>query len=127
MAWVYILQCADGSHYVGSTKNLELRLEQHVTGRGAAYTRRRLPVQLVWCQEFNRIDEARALEKQVQNWSRAKRVALIEGRYDDLPALARRRGARSKTSPGDRRHDTVSSPPMTEAEVSSPGRGWPPR
>lgn len=99
MAWVYILQCADGSYYVGSTKNLELRLEQHVTGRGAAYTRRRLPVQLVWCQEFNRIDEAWALEKQVQNWSRAKRVALIEGRYDDLPALARRRGARSRTSP----------------------------
>ena len=93
MAWVYILLCADGSFYVGSTTNLELRLEQHMTGRGAVYTRRRLPVRLVWCQEFERIDEAWALEKQVQNWSRAKRLALIEGRYHDLPALARRRSA----------------------------------
>ena len=43
MAWVYILLCADGSFYVGSTTNLELRLEQHMTGRGAVYTRQRLP------------------------------------------------------------------------------------
>ena len=64
---------------------------QHGLGEGAAYTRRRLPVELVWSHETDRIDEAFGLEKQIQNWSRAKRIALIEGRFDDLPELARGR------------------------------------
>ena len=46
---------------------------------------------LVWCAEFNRVDDAFAFEKQIQSWSRAKRQALIDGRLDDLPALARGR------------------------------------
>jgi putative endonuclease len=43
MPWTYILECADGSFYVGSTRDLEERVEQHNTGHGAAYTRRRRP------------------------------------------------------------------------------------
>ncbi|MET3961679.1 putative endonuclease [Marmoricola sp. OAE513] len=91
MAWTYILQCLDGSYYVGSTTLLEARVYQHQRGMGAEYTRRRLPVVLVWAEEFETIPEAFAFEKKVQNWSRAKREALIEGRYDDLPGLARGR------------------------------------
>ncbi|AKU14791.1 GIY-YIG nuclease family protein [Luteipulveratus mongoliensis] len=90
MAWTYILQCSDGSYYVGSTQDLDRRLAQHQMGEGAAYTRWRRPVELVWSQEFARVDEAFALEKQVQNWSRAKREALIAGEFDRLPALARK-------------------------------------
>ena len=92
MAWTYIVECADGSFYVGSTTDLERRLSQHNLGLGAAYTslRRRRPVQLVWAVEFERVEDAFLYEKQVQGWSRAKRVALIEGRFDALPALARR-------------------------------------
>jgi putative endonuclease len=92
MPWTYLLQCADGSFYAGSTVDLERRVIQHDLGLGARYTRprRRRPVQLVWCHETARIDEAFALEKQIQGWSRAKRIALIEGRYDDLPDLASR-------------------------------------
>ena len=90
MAWVYILECADGSYYVGSTKNLDLRLNQHMVGEGASYTRRRLPVTLAWAAEFDRIDEAFAFEKRVQGWSRRKREALIEGRLEALPGLASR-------------------------------------
>ncbi|WP_107771535.1 GIY-YIG nuclease family protein [Nocardioides sediminis] len=97
MAWTYILECADASYYVGSTVDLERRVSQHDLGEGAAYTRRRLPVRLVWAAQFARVDDACAFEKQVQGWRRDKRIALIEGRYDDLPALAlryrRRRGA----------------------------------
>jgi predicted GIY-YIG superfamily endonuclease len=98
MAWTYILRCADGSYYVGSTTNLEARLHQHRTGLGSVYTKHRLPVLLVWAHEFERVSEAFGFEKQVQNWSRAKREALIEGRLVDLPDLAwgfgcRRRGA----------------------------------
>ncbi len=92
MAWVYILECADGSFYVGSTVDLDRRVAQHQNGEGAAYTRRkgRLPVKLVWAADFARVDEAFAFEKMVQGWGRKKRIALIEGRWGDLPALASR-------------------------------------
>jgi putative endonuclease len=89
--WAYIIECADGSYYVGSTVDLEARISQHNLGLGAKYTRlkRRRPVKLVWDAQFDRIDDAFEFEKRVQGWSRAKRRALIEGRMDDLPALAR--------------------------------------
>jgi putative endonuclease len=92
MPWTYILECADGSFYVGSTVDLEGRVAQHDAGLGAAYTRprRRRPVRAAWASEFRRIDEAFNFEKQVQGWGRAKRIALIEGRLDDLPELASR-------------------------------------
>ncbi|GHF26061.1 GIY-YIG nuclease family protein [Pseudolysinimonas yzui] len=89
MPFTYILRCADGSYYVGSTRDLERRLAQHAAGEGAVYTRRRRPVELVWAHEFQLVDDAFALEKKVQNWSRAKREALIEGRFDELPGLSR--------------------------------------
>ena len=89
MPWMYILQCADGSYYVGSTWNLEKRLWEHNQGLGAKYTARRLPVELVYAQEFDSIAEAYYREKQVQGWSRAKREALIQGDYDALPELSR--------------------------------------
>ncbi len=99
MAWVYLLVCRDGSYYVGSTTDLERRVSQHERGEGAAYTRRRRPVRLVWAAEFASIDDAYRFEKQVQGWSRRKRQALIEGRWGDLPGLASRSArARSRRS-----------------------------
>ena len=102
MAWVYILECSDGSYYVGSTTDLDARISQHQAGIGGAqYTAHRRPVSLVWAAEFDRIAEAFAFEKQVQNWSRAKRKALIDGRFDDLPGLARgRRGYMTRRGGG---------------------------
>ncbi len=93
MAWVYILQCRDGSFYVGSTRTLERRLFEHQQGLGAEYTKRRLPVRLVWSAEFCNVGAAFAAEKQIQGWSRAKRLALIEGRFSDLPGLSRSGGS----------------------------------
>ncbi|HEY3530542.1 MAG TPA: GIY-YIG nuclease family protein [Nocardioides sp.] len=90
MAWVYILECSDGSFYVGSTTDLERRLGQHQDGEGAEYTKPRRPVRLVWSLPFDRVDEAYAYEKRVQGWGRSKRLALIEGRADELPSLASR-------------------------------------
>ena len=89
-AYVYILKCADGSYYVGSTRHVEWRVNQHNAGNGAAYTRRRLPVTLMWCAEFEHIGEAFAMEKRIQGWSRAKREALIAGEFDKLPGLSKR-------------------------------------
>jgi putative endonuclease len=91
MAWMYILKCADGSYYVGSTKNLELRFEQHQSGKGSRYTSGRLPVELVYGEEYDRVADAYAREKQVQNWGRAKRKALINGDTEMLPPLAKKR------------------------------------
>ncbi|WP_051479115.1 GIY-YIG nuclease family protein [Arthrobacter sp. H5] len=86
---MYILICADGSFYVGSTMDLERRLNEHQAGEGAQYTFRRLPVQLAYCEEYERVTDAFAREKQVQNWSRAKRIALIEGRADQIKSNMR--------------------------------------
>ena len=91
MAFTYILRCRDGSYYVGSTRDLELRLIQLQAGTGSRYTACRRPVELVWSAEFENVSEAFGLEKQLQNWSRAKREALIMGRFDLLPDLARGR------------------------------------
>ncbi len=91
MAWMYILECADGSYYIGSTNGLERRLLVHQEGQGARYTTRRLPVRLVYSEECNHVAEAFEREKQVQNWSRAKREALINGNRESLPKSAKKR------------------------------------
>lgn len=91
MPFTYILRCADGSYYVGSTRSLESRVDQHNSGKGSVYTSTRTPVELVFAQEFERIDDAYAMEKRIQGWSRAKREALIESRHNDLPGLSRKR------------------------------------
>ena len=85
---MYILECSDGTFYTGSTNNLDLRLLQHQNGEGANHTKKRLPVKLVYYEEFQRIDEAFYREKQVQGWSRKKKEALINSQSEKLPELA---------------------------------------
>ncbi|MCT9821623.1 GIY-YIG nuclease family protein [Microbacterium sp. W1N] len=82
MPFTYMLRCADGTLYVGSTVDLDRRLEQHRAGLGSEYTRRRLPVELYWCGEFARIDEAFGWENRLQGWSHAKREAFAQGGLD---------------------------------------------
>ena len=81
---MYILECCDGSYYTGSTKDLDLRIAQHQAGEGANHTKKRLPVKLLYFEEFNRIDEAFYREKQVQGWSRKKKEALMNKNYERL-------------------------------------------
>jgi putative endonuclease len=90
-----ILRCGDDSFYVGSTRDLARRMEQHHSDMGGDYTRKRQPVELVWFHEFERVEDAYALEKRVQGWSRAKRQALIDGRFEALPGLSSRARERS--------------------------------
>ena len=90
-AYLYILRCADGSYYVGTTTgNLETRVAEHQTGRYDGYTASRRPVALVFHQHFERLDDAAAAERQVKGWRRDKKEALIRGDYGALPFLARR-------------------------------------
>jgi len=86
---MYILECADGSYYTGSTKNLEKRLWEHDNFQGANYTRKKHPSKLVYVEEFSRIDEAFYREKQVQGWRRAKKKTLIEANRDTLVELSK--------------------------------------
>lgn len=86
--YVYILLCADGSYYTGSTKYLEKRLAQHQAGEGANHTKKRLPVKLLYYEVYSRIDQAFYREKQIQGWSRKKKEALINGTPELLPKLA---------------------------------------
>lgn len=74
---VYILRCADGSLYTGITNRLLARLHAHAEGRGAKYTRSRLPVELVW--EETRPDRSAALrrEAEIKTYTRAQKMALI--------------------------------------------------
>ena len=90
-AWLYILKCGDGSYYTGSTNNLSLRLAQHQAGEGCAYTRSRLPVELVYSQEFPSEHQAFLRERQVKGWSRAKKEALIHGDFEALVELSKSR------------------------------------
>jgi putative endonuclease len=87
-AYMYILRCSDGTYYTGSTKDLIGRFQLHQLGGGSNYTKKRLPVTLVYYEEFDRIEDAFAREKQIQNWSQAKKEALIEKNKDNLKLLA---------------------------------------
>jgi len=87
--YMYILECADGSYYTGSTNNLKYRLFQHERGEGSNHTRKRLPVRLLYFEEFARVDEAFNREKQVQGWNRKKKEALMKGDPDLLSELAK--------------------------------------
>lgn len=87
--YTYILKCSDNTFYTGSTIDLEARLNQHENGEGAKYTKARLPVKLVYFEEWDRIDEAFAREKQIQGWRRKKKIALMNGLQERLPKLAK--------------------------------------
>ncbi|GAB3284914.1 GIY-YIG nuclease family protein [Microbacterium lacusdiani] len=107
-AWTYILRCADGTYYAGSTIDLHNRVAAHKQGLGAAYTKRRLPVELVWSCDFERVEDAFALEKSIQGWSHAKREAFIDGgiaairRWSDAhPSRSDRRVTRGRRPTGD--------------------------
>lgn len=89
MTWVYILRCSNGAYYTGSTLDLELRLRQHNEGLGANFTRKHRPVELVFAEDSDSVETAFLREKQIQGWSRAKKQALIDGCFEDLPALSR--------------------------------------
>ncbi len=87
--WVYILQCNDGAYYTGHTDNLELRMGQHVEGKSAAYTATRLPVTLVFSEQFVSRAEALEMELRIKGWSRKKKEAMMRGDWNEVSRLAK--------------------------------------
>ena len=86
---MYILLCSNGKYYTGSTNDLDKRMQEHQIGEGANFTKKHLPVKLVYYELFQRIDDAFSREKQVQNWSRIKKEALINKENSKLHDLAK--------------------------------------
>ena len=92
MAYVYILRCRDDSYYVGLTREtLELRVAQHNDGTFGGYTASRRPVELAFAEEFERVEDAINAERRLKKWTRKKKEALIEGDYEKLRMLSKRR------------------------------------
>jgi len=91
-AWLYILRCADGSFYTGTTRaGLETRIAEHQAGAFDGYTATRRPVVLVFSEFFDRIVDAIAAERRIKGWSRAKKQALIAGDFAQFQNASRRR------------------------------------
>ncbi len=87
--WVYILRCADNSYYTGHTDNLEARINKHKAGEFGGYTSTRLPVDLVFSEEFPTRDDALNRERQIKGWSRQKKEALMREDWAEVSRLAR--------------------------------------
>lgn len=79
MNYIYIVRCSDGTLYTGWTNQLEKRMKVHNEGKGAKYTRARLPVELVYHETFETKEEALRREHAIKQMTRAQKMKLIEG------------------------------------------------
>ena len=90
--FTYIVECSDGKYYTGFTDDLDARVIAHNTGEYPnAYTLRRRPVKLVFYMEFEDAGSAKEFERQIKKWTRAKKKALIQGKWEKLPELSRKK------------------------------------
>lgn len=90
-SYVYILKCSDDSYYTGITSNLQKRINEHKIGlHKDSYTYSRRPLKMVFYADFTDINLAIKTEKQIKNWSRAKKEALFNGEFEKLPNLAKK-------------------------------------
>lgn len=78
MNYTYILECKDGSYYTGWTNNLEKRIEEHNSGKGAKYTRAKRPVTLVYFETFQTKEEAMRREYAIKHMSRKEKEKIIK-------------------------------------------------
>lgn len=81
--YVYILQCSDDTLYTGWTNNLEKRIEAHNQGKGAKYTKPRLPVKLIYTEAYATQHEAMVREFDIKKLSRQEKLALIVKRKSE--------------------------------------------
>jgi putative endonuclease len=87
--YVYILECADNSFYIGVTNDVGRRFIEHQSGiHESSYTFSRRPLKLVYCKQFRSPIKAIDYEKQLKGWSKAKKIALISNDFNSLHELA---------------------------------------
>ena len=80
MHYVYIVKCSDGTYYTGYTNDLEKRLLAHNTGKGAKYTRNRMPVEMVYFEEYEDKSEAMKREYAIKRLKREQKEKLIKSK-----------------------------------------------
>lgn len=78
MNYTYILRCSDGTLYTGWTNDLDARLKAHNSAKGARYTRSRLPIKLIYFEEFETKEEAMSREWHIKRLSRQDKLQLIK-------------------------------------------------
>ena len=83
-AYVYMLSCADGSLYTGWTNDLVKRLDSHQTGKGAKYTRSRLPVTLAYYETYETESDARKRECAIKKLTRQQKEQLIQTKSEQI-------------------------------------------
>ena len=76
--YTYMLRCSDGSLYTGYTTDIESRLRAHNSGKGAKYTRSRLPVSLAYCETYTTKNEAMSREAVIKQLTKVQKEALIK-------------------------------------------------
>ena len=92
--FVYILKCSDGLTYTGITNDISRRFEEHQNGLNKnCFTFKRRPLELIFHQEFNDVNQAIYFEKQIKKWSGKKKLALANENFDLLEILAECRNA----------------------------------
>lgn len=84
MFFVYMVRCADGTLYTGFARDPHARVQVHNSGKGAKYTRSRLPVSLVYSEQCESLSAALKRERQLKPWSHAMKEALIAGTAEEL-------------------------------------------
>ena len=99
--YVYILKCTDNLTYTGITNDISRRFEEHQSGlNNNCFTFKRRPLELIFQQEFNNVEQAIYFEKKIKNWSAKKKYALANGEFDMLQILSECRNAtHSKYNP----------------------------
>jgi putative endonuclease len=80
MWFVYILLCSDGSYYTGSTNDVTKRFKEHLSGRGARYTKSHKPEKIIYQESFATKSEALKHEADLKKWPKVKKQALVGGR-----------------------------------------------
>lgn len=118
--YVYMLECADGSYYIGHTDDIDQRVLQHEAGE-IGYTATRKPVRLMWQGEFETREGALAFEQQVKGWSRAKKEALVAGDWERIKELARSKSTTVRAEPAPVRAEP--SAPVRAELVEAAGHG----
>jgi predicted GIY-YIG superfamily endonuclease len=96
--WTYLLHCRGGYFYVGHTDDLERRIGEHESGLIPGFTADHQPVDLVWSDQFANRDDAKAAERKLKGWSRAKKLAHIRGDWAQISALAKGKSGPSTSS-----------------------------
>ncbi len=90
--YLYVLKCNDDSFYIGITNNLDKRVLEHNSGINTdSYTYNKRPVELVYHTYFTNYELAFEWETKIKKWSKAKKQALIDGDFDLLKSLSKKK------------------------------------